>query len=181
MGLLPAILAGGSLLASLIDKPKKPKPISMPQVPQVEEPEYKKLTEKDISNIKEQALAQTQKTIQQQTTDLINYANRLQGMRVGGTLAKILEQQQIYNTNLATMLANIDLQALQYNNQIEQWLSSFRLNQQAHATNIALSNSQMQYNYNLATWQARQNLYGSLFYLATATDKLGNFILPKIF
>jgi len=172
------ILGGVLTVSSLFSKDKKP---SLPEYRKVTAPNLKMKDATMVSDQKEQAIDTTRKELKMQTDKILTGANKAQGLRVGSTFKDIFDVNAAASANLAGRMADIDNQALNFNNSVLQWTANFNAAQEAAASGRDWNNAQVMNSYNAENSTGAS--LGGLGELLFKKDKDNNYILPldKIF
>ena len=169
------ILGLTSIATSFLGNKKE----KLPAYEKVAAPNLKMMDETTVSNQKEQVVTAGRALLDRATSDIKQTANAASGLRSGKTYENMFDVSGKIAADTAGKMTDIDMQALDYNNRVLQFVANFNASQNAAAANRQYQQVQMT-NANRDDNSAALAGLGKVF---LSKDDKGNYVndLSKIF
>ncbi len=148
------------------------KKTKLPEMQQTETPNLKMMDETTVNNQKEEVITAGRAMLDNATKNIKNTANAASGLRSGKVYENMFDVSGKIAADTAGKMNDIDMQAMQFNNNILTWTANFNAAQNAAIAGRQFQQAQLDAQYR----DDRSAGFASLGQSLLTTDKDGNYV-----
>lgn len=169
------ILGLTSIAASMLGNKKT----KLPEMQRTETPNLKMMDETTVNNQKEEVITAGRAMLDNATKNIKQTANAASGLRSGKVYENMFDVSGKIAAETASKMNDIDMQAMQFNNNVLTWIANFNAAQNAAIAGRQFQQAQLDAQYKNDTSSGLASIGQSLL----TKDKEGNYIndLSSIF